>query len=159
MRHDIFIFLQSAGFEIAPSTLNNIQGKEYRAIYEFLVLNLDPVYPFSSGRFEDDFAPALKALRYPYSHSLDNRWLAAPASMHSWPPLLGVLHWLVEMCKVSPVGPSVVVDSNPISSEMSTSQVAILLCKILRGFLKSLMTRWTIKHLHSSIMNMHTKCG
>lgn len=100
MRHDIFIFLQSAGFEIAPSTLNNIQGKEYRAIYEFLVLNLDPVYPFSSGRFEDDFAPALKALRYPYSHSLDNRWLAAPASMHSWPPLLGVLHWLVEMCKL-----------------------------------------------------------
>jgi len=110
MRHDIFVFLQSAGLEIAPSTLNNIQGKEYRTIFEFLVLILDPAYPFSSGRFEDDFAPALKALHYPYSHALDNRWLAAPASMHSWPPLLGVLHWLVEMCKVSLMKPSISVD-------------------------------------------------
>ncbi|KAF9451194.1 hypothetical protein P691DRAFT_808373 [Macrolepiota fuliginosa MF-IS2] len=100
MRSEIFHFLQSAGFEIAPSTLSNIQGKEYRAIFEFLVLNLDPAFPFSSGRFEDDFAPALKALRYPYAHNLDNKWLAAPASMHSWPPLLGVLHWLVDMCKL-----------------------------------------------------------
>lgn len=100
MRQEIFLFLQSAGFEIALPTLSNIQGKEYRAIFEFLVLNLDPVYPFSAGKFEDDFAPALKALRYPYSNSLDNKWLAAPASMHSWPSLLGVLHWLVEMCKL-----------------------------------------------------------
>ncbi|KXN82503.1 putative kinetochore protein NDC80 [Leucoagaricus sp. SymC.cos] len=100
MRQEIFLFLQSAGFDIAHSTLSNIQGKEYRAVFEFLILNLDPVYPFSAGRFEDDFAPALKALRYPYAHVLDNKWLAAPASMHSWPPLLGVLHWLVEMCKL-----------------------------------------------------------
>lgn len=100
MRQEIFLFLQSAGFEISPSTLSNIQGKEYRNIFEYLVLNLDPMYMFSAGRFEDDFAPALKALRYPFAHSMDNKWLAAPASMHSWPPLLGVLHWLVEMCKV-----------------------------------------------------------
>lgn len=101
MRQDIFVFLQSAGFDIAPTTLTNIQGKEYRTIFEFLVRDLDPGYPLSGGRFEDEFAPALKAFRYPYAHNLDNKWLAAPASMHSWPPLLGVLHWLVEMCKAS----------------------------------------------------------
>jgi kinetochore protein NDC80 len=101
MRQDIFLYLQSRDYDIAPSTLSNIQGKEYRVIFEFLLVTLDPMYPLSAGRFEDDFAPALKALRYPYAHSLDNKWLAAPASMHSWPLLLGVLHWLVEMCKVS----------------------------------------------------------
>ncbi|XP_006458435.1 hypothetical protein AGABI2DRAFT_216992 [Agaricus bisporus var. bisporus H97] len=100
MRQEIFLFLQSAGYEIAPSTLSNIQGKEYRNIFEYLVLILDPMYMFSTGRFEDDFVPALKALRYPYAHTMDNKWLAAPASMHSWPPLLGVLHWLVDMCKL-----------------------------------------------------------
>jgi len=42
----------------------------------------------------------LKALRYPFASQIDTKWLAAPASMHSWPFLLGMLHWLVEMGKV-----------------------------------------------------------
>jgi kinetochore protein NDC80 len=103
MRQDIFQFLQRTQFEIGPTTLSNIQGKTYRTIFEFLISELDPVYYDPNeprGRFEDEFAPALKAQRYPYAHTMDNKWLAAPASMHSWPPLLGVLHWLVEMCMV-----------------------------------------------------------
>jgi hypothetical protein len=42
----------------------------------------------------------LKALRYPFAAQIDAKWLAAPASMHSWPFLLGMLHWLVEIGKV-----------------------------------------------------------
>lgn len=100
MKQEISIYLKSVGYEIAQSTLNNIQGKDYRAIFEFLVLILDPCHPLNSNaRFEDEFVPALKALRYPFVQGIDNRWLAAPASMHSWPSLLGVLHWLVEACK------------------------------------------------------------
>jgi kinetochore protein NDC80 len=101
MRQEIFSYLQGSGFEISMASLANIQGKDYRAIFDFLLLTLDPSHPLNqNGRFEDEFVPALKSLRYPFAHQIDNKWLAAPASMHSWPSLLGVLHWLVELCKV-----------------------------------------------------------
>ncbi|KAJ7109161.1 HEC/Ndc80p family-domain-containing protein [Mycena epipterygia] len=100
MKQDIFNYLKSIGSEVAQSTLNNIQGKDYRAIFDRLVTILDQNHPLNpNARFEDEFVPALKALRYPFAQSIDNKWLAAPASMHSWPALLGVLHWLVECCK------------------------------------------------------------
>ncbi|KAF8892608.1 HEC/Ndc80p family-domain-containing protein [Infundibulicybe gibba] len=101
MRQDILAYLQATEFEITMQTLANIHGKGYRAIFEHLVLLLDPSYPFNEhARLEDQFIPTLKALRYPFVHVIDNKWLAAPASMHSWPSLLGVLHWLVELCKM-----------------------------------------------------------
>lgn len=100
MRQDILAYLQANEFDITMSTLTNIQGKDYRAIFEFLILTLDPYHLFNQPRFEDEFVPALKAVRYPFAHLIDNKWLAAPASMHSWPSLLGCLHWLVEMCKL-----------------------------------------------------------
>lgn len=101
MRQDILSYLQSSGFDITMATLANIQGKDYRAIFDFLILNLDPFHPLNqNARFEDEFVPALKAVRYPFAHQIDNKWLAAPASMHSWPSLLGVLHWLVELNKM-----------------------------------------------------------
>ncbi|KAJ7489921.1 HEC/Ndc80p family-domain-containing protein [Mycena galericulata] len=100
MKQDICAYLKGVGYDIALATLNNIQGKDYRAIFDFLVSSLDPCHPLNSNaRFEDEFVPALKALRYPFAGGIDNKWLAAPASMHSWPALLGVLHWLVESCK------------------------------------------------------------
>ena len=103
MRQDILLYLQGSNAEVSMATLTNIQRKEYRAIFLFLVEELDPGYKSVEGtRFEDEFVPALKALRYPFAHQIDNKWLAAPASMHSWPSLLGVLHWLVELCKVCP---------------------------------------------------------
>jgi len=82
-------------------TLANITGKEYRNIFHYLFSMLDPGYPFDlQARFEDEFIPALKCIRYPFVGQIDPKWLAAPASMHSWPSLLGVLHWLTVMCKV-----------------------------------------------------------
>jgi kinetochore protein NDC80 len=101
MRQDILSFLQSTRYDITMQTLLNITGKDFRAITYHLIELLDPKYPFDpDARFEEEFVPALKAFRYPYVNQIDSKWLAAPASMHSWPFLLGVLHWLVEMCKV-----------------------------------------------------------
>lgn len=101
MRQDILSYLQGDDFDISMGTLTNIQGKDYRAIFTYLLLTLDPCHPLNeNARFEEQFVPALKSLKYPYAHQIDNKWLAAPASMHSWPSLLGVLHWLVEVCKV-----------------------------------------------------------
>ncbi|TFY81964.1 hypothetical protein EWM64_g2047 [Hericium alpestre] len=96
MRQDIYNWLQETGYDIAVQTLANITGKDFRGIFQHLVTLLDPMYPFDpKHRLEDEFIPALKTLRYPYVGQLDPKWLAAPASMHSWPSLLGVLHWLV----------------------------------------------------------------
>lgn len=101
MRQDVYSYLNDIGFEISMQALTSMQGKDYRAIFDMLILNLDPFYPFKEGaRFEEEFVPALKALRYPFVHQLDPKWLAAVASPHSWPYLLGVLHWLVECCRV-----------------------------------------------------------
>jgi kinetochore protein NDC80 len=101
MRQDVVGWLQSTEYDISMQTLANITGKEYRNIVQYLFSMLDPGYPFDpQARFEDEFIPALKCLRYPFVGQVDPKWLAAPASMHSWPSLLGVLHWLVVMCKV-----------------------------------------------------------
>ncbi|KAJ7905277.1 hypothetical protein B0H14DRAFT_2659637 [Mycena olivaceomarginata] len=80
----ISTYLKGNGYEIAQTTLNNITGKDYRAIFDFLVSTLDPCHPLNqNARFEDEFVPALKA---------SSKWLAAPASMHSWPALLRALY-------------------------------------------------------------------
>ncbi|EPQ58622.1 hypothetical protein GLOTRDRAFT_37261 [Gloeophyllum trabeum ATCC 11539] len=100
MRQEILGFLHSVGYEISREALASITGKDFRAIFEFLIGQLDPNYPFDSlRRLEEQFIPALKCMQYPFVGALDPKWLAAPASMHSWPSLLGVLHWLVELCK------------------------------------------------------------
>ncbi|KIK39942.1 hypothetical protein CY34DRAFT_807720 [Suillus luteus UH-Slu-Lm8-n1] len=100
MKQEIYSWLQATEFEISMQTLSSITGKDYRAMFQHLVAIVDPGYPFDSRlRFEDEFQPALKALRYPFAAQIDNKWLAAPGSMHSWPALLAALHWLVEMGK------------------------------------------------------------
>ncbi len=107
MRQDVHNYLNDSGFEISMQALTSMQGKDYRAIFETLMLTLDPFYPFKEGaRFEEEFIPALKSLRYPFAHQIDVKWLAAVASPHSWPYLLGVLHYLVEMCRVRYVSTS-----------------------------------------------------
>jgi kinetochore protein NDC80 len=101
MRQEIVSWLQSTEYDITMQTLANITGKEYRNIFQYLFSMLDPGYPFDlHTRIEDEFIPALRCIRYPFVGQVDPKWLAAPASMHSWPSLLGVLHWLTVMCKV-----------------------------------------------------------
>ncbi|EIN07775.1 hypothetical protein PUNSTDRAFT_70409 [Punctularia strigosozonata HHB-11173 SS5] len=99
MRQDIVAWCQETGFDITPKALADVTGKSFRAIFEHLLLCLDPAWPFDDGdrRWEDHFVQSLKAVQYPFVTALDPKWLAAPASMHSWPQLLGVLHWLAEM--------------------------------------------------------------
>jgi len=102
MRQDILNWLQGTGYDISMQTLLNITGNSYRSIVYHLVVELDANYYFDpNARFEEEFVPTLKALHYPFAAQIDPKWLAAPASMHSWPFLLGVLHWLVQMCRVS----------------------------------------------------------
>ncbi|PPQ65102.1 hypothetical protein CVT24_003063 [Panaeolus cyanescens] len=98
MRQDIQAYLPN---DITTQSLLNMTGADYRRIFDILIRILDPEHPFPERyRLEEEMIPTLKALRYPYAHQIDQKWLAAVASPHSWPYLLGVLHWLVELCKM-----------------------------------------------------------
>ncbi|OJT08860.1 hypothetical protein TRAPUB_211 [Trametes pubescens] len=100
MRQDVGQFLMGTGFEVAPQMLQNITGKDFRAVFQHLIECLDPIWSFKSEqRFEEQFMQALRAMKYPYIGQIDLKWLPTPAAMHSWPSLLGMLHWLVELCR------------------------------------------------------------
>ena len=101
MRQDIVSWLGGTEYDISAQALTNMTGKDYRNVFQFLLSMLDPGYLFDPQvRFEDEFISALKCVHYPFVGQVEPKWLAAPASMYSWPSLLGVLHWLVCMCKV-----------------------------------------------------------
>lgn len=110
MRQDIVGWLKAHDFDTSSNPLSNIHAKGYQLIFRQLVLIIDDAYKFPDNvGLNDEVLTALRALDYPYVSSLDSKWFAAPASMHSWPSLLGVLHWLVELGKVCsnpPIHPS-----------------------------------------------------
>ncbi|RPD65917.1 hypothetical protein L226DRAFT_183236 [Lentinus tigrinus ALCF2SS1-7] len=101
MRHDICAYLNSHidGPRIAPQTLQSCSGNNFREIFKTLISCLDPNWPLDMDRFEDLLVQSLRGLKYPYLGQIDVRWLSAPAAMHSWPTLLGMLHWLAELAK------------------------------------------------------------
>jgi kinetochore protein NDC80 len=102
LRQDIVAWLQNTGYDIDNRVLMNITGRDYRAIVSHLLYLIDPGYLFNEkAKFEDEFILLLKTLRYPFASQIDSKWLAAPASMHTWPYLLAVLHWLTETSKVA----------------------------------------------------------
>lgn len=101
MRRDVAAWLTETGWPCSSQTLSNITGKDFRLIFQHLIVLLDPNYPFDpNAKLEDEFVPALRCWKYPFVNQLDNKWLVTPASMHAWPSLLGVLHWLVDQGKV-----------------------------------------------------------
>ncbi|KAI0807228.1 HEC/Ndc80p family-domain-containing protein [Fomes fomentarius] len=100
MRQDIVNYLTKTGFEVAKRMLQAITLNNFRAVFQHLITCLDPLWPFQLElRFEDHFMQSLRAMKYPYLAQIDQRWLSTPAAMHSWPTLLGMLHWLVELGK------------------------------------------------------------
>ena len=105
LRNTIFAWLQESQFQgtISKQTLLSPTAKDFRTIFEHFVRLLDPTYSFGENgrRFDDEVVLILKAHRYPFADNIDKKWLAAPASMHSWPSLLAMLHWLAELSKVS----------------------------------------------------------
>ena len=101
MRQDIVNWLGGTEYDISTQTLTNMTGKDYCNIFQFLLSMLDPGYLFDPQVcFEEEFVSALECVQYPFVGQVDPKWLAAPASTFSWPSLLGVLHWLVCICKV-----------------------------------------------------------
>lgn len=98
VRQDIISWLGGTEYDISTQTLTKMTGKDYRNVFQFLLTMLDPGYSSDPQVcFKDEFVSALKCVQYPFVGQVDPKWLATLASMHSWPSLLGVLHWLCKM--------------------------------------------------------------
>lgn len=102
MRQDIAAWLDSNGIDVSPQILVNITSKDFRAVFQHLVNLLDPQWVFTKDQGNEElFMQPLRVLRYPFIDQLNVKMLATPGAMHTWPLLLGVLHWLAELGRVS----------------------------------------------------------
>lgn len=95
--HDIVSFLHENGYEddITVKQLSHPTSRDFQNIFRFLVSACAP-FEFHR-RFDEEVPVTLKFLSYPFS--LSKSALSAVGSPHTWPTLLGVLAWLVELLK------------------------------------------------------------
>ena len=52
----------------------------------------------ANKKIEEEVPKILKSLKYPFT--ISKSAMFSIGSLHSWPPLLGALHWMVELIKV-----------------------------------------------------------
>ncbi len=84
---------------LVPKTFTSPTTKDFQSIFRFLVQELiDPGMVWTK-KFEDDAINLLKDLRYPAMETIGRTGLGAPGG-RDWPPLLAMLNWMVELCKV-----------------------------------------------------------
>ena len=85
---------------LGPKTFTSPTTKDFQSIFRFLIQDLvDPGMVWSK-KFEDDAINLLKDLRYPAMETIGRTGLGAPGG-RDWPPLLAMLSWMIELCKVS----------------------------------------------------------
>ena len=95
----VFDFLTETEYPQRVSTkalLGGASAKDFQAILTHIARSLDGHY-MVSGKLEDEVAALAKALNYPFTPS--KTAIATAGAAHSWPPLLGLLVWLVDLCR------------------------------------------------------------
>ncbi|KAJ1959164.1 kinetochore-associated Ndc80 complex subunit ndc80, partial [Dipsacomyces acuminosporus] len=81
---------------LTPKTLATPTVKDVQGIFKFLYAQLDPRYVYQK-KFEDEALNILRGIRYPYVSNISKSQLFSAGSMSSWPGLLAMLLWLVEL--------------------------------------------------------------
>lgn len=89
-----FLTQHNYDYPISPKVLSRPTGKDFQNILQFLFLLLDRNLRFSQ-KFTEEVPMIFKGLQYPFSISKTS--LSAVGSMHTWPPLLASLVWLMEL--------------------------------------------------------------
>lgn len=88
-------------YPMNAKTLTSPTQKEFQNLVQYLVQIL-----FEGGfawakTFEMDCNTLLKDLKYPGLEACGKTALGAPGTPLNWPPMLAMLNWLVDLCKVS----------------------------------------------------------
>ena len=107
-REDIFHFLETRGYSQTPltdRTLVNPTTRDFQEIFKFIYNYYDgkPVNNLHSlaKKFEDDVPQLLRAAGYPFAADISKSHLQAIGAQHSWPGMLAMLHWFVQIIMVS----------------------------------------------------------
>ncbi|KAL8155950.1 kinetochore protein NDC80 homolog [Apium graveolens] len=88
---NLYLSSHSANFTLKPPLPS---AKDIIETLKLILKNLD--FPVTgSSKLEDDLFSVLKVLGCPIK--LNRSALKAPGTPHSWPSLLGVMHWLVQI--------------------------------------------------------------
>jgi len=88
-------------YQLPPNALQSPTQKDFYHIFQWLYKRLDPNYEFTSPKPETEVMPQLANLRYPYSSTITKTQLTAVGSGNTWPTLLGMLHWMMELSQVT----------------------------------------------------------
>lgn len=91
-------FLVQSGYDkpISPKMLQNPSAKDFQSIFKFLYAQFDPNYSFQK-KFEEEVIYIIRALKYPFVEQISRSHLHAPGSIHSWPLVLAMLEYMVEL--------------------------------------------------------------
>ncbi|KAJ2155915.1 kinetochore-associated Ndc80 complex subunit ndc80 [Coemansia sp. RSA 552] len=81
---------------LTPKTLATPTVKDFQTIFRFLYAQLDPRYTYQK-KFEEDVLQILRGIHYPYVGSISKSHIYSAGSMSTWPGLLAMLLWLVEL--------------------------------------------------------------
>lgn len=107
MEGDIQTFLQDTGF-VFPAKYSGdfhmpsqaLVMSAFRHIYHHC-LDLRHVFVTDPKKEPEEVMQLMSSIMYPPSSEISKTKLTAPGSIHNWPPICGMLHWLV-CIKVSP---------------------------------------------------------
>jgi len=96
---DILEFLSETGYphSITPKILSAPTTKEFVRVFEHLYGCIDNNFTMANKKVEEEVPKILKLLSYPFT--ISKSAMFAIGSLHSWPTLLGALHWMVDLIK------------------------------------------------------------
>ncbi|KAJ1901969.1 kinetochore-associated Ndc80 complex subunit ndc80 [Kickxella alabastrina] len=113
----IISFLSTHGYQgiLTPKTLATPTVKEFQTIFRFLYAQLDPRYVYGyQKKFEDDALHILRGIHYPYVGNISKSHIYSAGSMSTWPGLLAMLLWMVELIEcVTQMNPQDIDINNP----------------------------------------------
>ncbi|KAJ2801306.1 kinetochore-associated Ndc80 complex subunit ndc80 [Coemansia furcata] len=104
----IMNYLSTHGYPgmLAPKTLAMPTVKDFQTIFRFLYAQLDGRYVYQK-KFEEDVLAILRGIHYPYVGNISKSHIYSAGSMSTWPGLLAMLLWLVELIEcVGLINPS-----------------------------------------------------
>ncbi|KAF9109630.1 kinetochore-associated Ndc80 complex subunit ndc80 [Mortierella sp. AM989] len=99
--HSLVAFLTQSGYPHVITTKNLTQpsNKDFQDIFKFMYLKLEPGYDFQK-KFEDEVHVLIRTMRYPAADTITKTSLYTVGVVHSWPNILALLGWMMEVILV-----------------------------------------------------------
>ena len=104
MGQELMEFLTHRNFEmemkhaLTYKSMTSPMQNDFNLMFQFLYRCIDPSYRFQRN-IDAEVPPLLKQLRYPFEKNISKSQLAAVGG-GNWSTFLGLLHWMMQLCKM-----------------------------------------------------------